>query len=199
MPQVYEYFLYCDTLNFIRELCKVFRDLQITGIVGVTVLCYTVPRVFMLVKLACGHSLRDKKVFLSCLWHPFPYKKCACVTEQKSLCFHKAITSKHCCCAENFNRSCICTIFWNAYLCLTEYLLMLLDFITSYSQGVLRMQHIHALLHRRGRWVRISSATREHWNYTLQPAGPDCRAGAARRCMPLAPAFPLSWRRQEGA
>lgn len=111
MPQVYEYFLYCDTLNFIRELCKVFRDLQITGIVGVTVLCYTVPRVFMLVKLACGHSLRDKKVFLSCLWHPFPYKKCACVTEQKSLCFHKAITSKHCCCAENFNRSCICTIF----------------------------------------------------------------------------------------
>lgn len=88
VSQVYEHLLYYDTLNFIRELCKVFGDLQITSTMGVTVLCYDVPRVFMLVKLACGHSLRDKKVFIFCLWYPFPYKKmCPCDRVEKPLLF----------------------------------------------------------------------------------------------------------------
>lgn len=55
LSQLYEYFLYYDTLNLIRGLCKVSGDLQITGIMGVTVLYYAVPRVFMLVRLVCGH------------------------------------------------------------------------------------------------------------------------------------------------
>ena len=38
VPQVYEYLLYYDMLNFIRELCKVFGGLWITGTTGVTVL-----------------------------------------------------------------------------------------------------------------------------------------------------------------
>lgn len=53
--QLYEYFLYYDTLNLFRGLYKVSGDLQITGIMGVLVLYYAVPRVFMLVRLVCGH------------------------------------------------------------------------------------------------------------------------------------------------
>lgn len=167
-----------DGLNFIRELCEVFGDLQPTGTTGVTVLCYAVPRVLMLVKLACGHSLRGKKVFLFHLWHPFHKKKKKMPVWQsrKAFNFQKAINNvnKHCCCA--VLRILIGVIsaqlfhnFKNAYLCLSVYVLMLLDFISSYSNGkehIKNSGHPHTNIstppsppfffpHRLGMWLRI--------------------------------------------
>lgn len=87
---------------------------------------------------------------------------------------------------------------------------MLLDFITSYSNGKesIKIQHIHTqthwhpplffnslffFSHRLGMWLRTSSATRAHCNYVLEPAGMVSRAGAAWCCLLLSPTFPSSW------
>lgn len=84
-------------------------DLQITGIMGVTVLCYAVPRVFMLVRLVCGHWNQGSISFwlVASISMQNKQKKCQCDKSEKPV-FHKAFEKKHFYYAENFNWSFIC-------------------------------------------------------------------------------------------
>lgn len=141
----------------------------------------------------------DRRVFIFCLWHPLPYKKMCMWQSWKTFAIHKAIKNKSFCCAENFNWSWICTVLpqilkcLSLLVCLCVYDLRLHHLVLTWLQEKsLEAQHtlFFAGLLWLGRSVRISSATREHCNYTLQPAGPISRSGSTWCCLFLSSAFP---------
>lgn len=95
-------------LNFLRELCSVWRsaDYRCYGS-DWSVLCCA--KTFHAGEnWHVGIHLETRKYFFFACGIHFHTKNMPMWQSRKAFGFHKAIKNKHCCCAENFNWSCIC-------------------------------------------------------------------------------------------